>query len=179
MAHTVLSRGQGREACTIRSTLPDRGTHVCAESGGRSMDAWQTLRRSPILSAKNLNSPRFPVSQRPVPRYPRAPSTQRLTGMSEPNTSADGLTGPRIDSDPVETGEWLDAFDSVVSTDGPNRARYLMARLHERAAKSHIAVPGLISTPYVNTIPPEDEAPFPETPSWKSESGGSSVGTPP
>jgi pyruvate dehydrogenase E1 component len=81
--------------------------------------------------------------------------------MSEPNTFTDGFTGPRIDSDPVETGEWLDAFDSVASTDGPNRARFLMARLHERAAKSHIAVPGLISTPYVNTIPPENEAPFP------------------
>ena len=81
--------------------------------------------------------------------------------MSEPPSFIDGSTGPRIDTDPAETGEWLDAFDSVVSTDGPIRARYLVAQLLERAAENRIAVPGLISTPYVNTIPPEDEAPFP------------------
>ncbi len=65
--------------------------------------------------------------------------------MSEPHTSIDGYTGPRIDADPTETGEWLEAFDSVVSTDGPNRARYLVARLLERAAKNHISVPGAVS----------------------------------
>jgi pyruvate dehydrogenase E1 component len=81
--------------------------------------------------------------------------------MSEPPTSIDGYTGPRVDADPAETGEWLEAFDSVVSTDGPNRARYLVARLLERAAKNHISVPGAVSTPYVNTIPPEEQAPFP------------------
>ena len=81
--------------------------------------------------------------------------------MSEPPTFIDGYTGPRPDSDPTETAEWLDAFDSVVETDGQARAQYLVARLLQEAARNHIAVPGAVSTPYVNTIPPEAETPFP------------------
>ena len=81
--------------------------------------------------------------------------------MSEPPTFIDGYTGPHIDTDPTETAEWLDAFDSVVATDGQGRAQYLVARLIREAARNHIAVPGAVSTPYVNTIPPEDEPPFP------------------
>ena len=81
--------------------------------------------------------------------------------MSEPPTFIDGYTGPRPDTEPIETAEWLDAFDSVVATDGPNRAQYLVARLLQEATRNHIAVPGAVSTPYVNTIPPEEEPPFP------------------
>jgi len=81
--------------------------------------------------------------------------------MSEPPTFIDGYTGPHIDTDPTETAEWLDAFDSVVATDGQSRAQYLVARLIREAARNHIAVPGAVSTPYVNTIPPEDQPAFP------------------
>ncbi len=81
--------------------------------------------------------------------------------MSEPPTFIDGYTGPSIDTDPTETSEWLDALDSVVATDGQGRAQYLVARLIQEAARNRIAVPGAVSTPYINTIRPEDEAPFP------------------
>ncbi len=73
----------------------------------------------------------------------------------------DGSTHRIPDADPEETSEWLDAFDSVVTIDGAQRASYLMARLLERARQASVAVPGSISTSYVNTIPPEEDAAFP------------------
>lgn len=65
------------------------------------------------------------------------------------------------DSDPVETDEWLDSLDSVVRFAGKNRARYLLARLHERAQQLDVSFPATVSTPYVNTIPHDNEPWFP------------------
>jgi pyruvate dehydrogenase E1 component len=65
------------------------------------------------------------------------------------------------DTDPGETNEWLDSLDSVVQFTGKNRARYLLARLHERAQRLNVSFPATISTPYVNTIPSEREPWFP------------------
>ncbi len=73
----------------------------------------------------------------------------------------DGFTYQLDDTDPEETGEWIDALDSVISTDGPERATYLMTRLLERARRRSVTVPGSISTPYVNTIPAEADEAFP------------------
>jgi pyruvate dehydrogenase E1 component len=65
------------------------------------------------------------------------------------------------DRDPAETAEWLDALDAVIDVDGRGRAQYLMGRLVERATARHVSVPGGVTTPYINTIPPEDEPPIP------------------
>ena len=65
------------------------------------------------------------------------------------------------DSDPVETREWLDSLDAVVTEYGPVRARYLIAKLLERAHETTVGVPGAVRTPYINTIPPEEEPEFP------------------
>ena len=84
--------------------------------------------------------------------------------MQEPDdhsTHLDGLTDQIPDVDPDETKEWLEAFDSVIAVDGRPRARYLMARLVERARDSYVGLPASMSTPYVNTIPPVAEAPYP------------------
>jgi pyruvate dehydrogenase E1 component len=65
------------------------------------------------------------------------------------------------DSDPGETSEWLESLDSVVHFHGKNRARYLLARLHERAQQLDLGFSAPISTPYVNTIPRDSEPWFP------------------
>lgn len=65
------------------------------------------------------------------------------------------------DTDPVETQEWLDSLDSVVDGHGPNRARYLLARLLERAQQTDVHFPATVSTPYVNSITRENEPWFP------------------
>ena len=46
-------------------------------------------------------------------------------------------------------------------THGRARARYVMLRLLERAREQQVGVPGLRSTDYINTIPPEREPWFP------------------
>ncbi len=74
---------------------------------------------------------------------------------------SDGLPTQLPDVDPDETGEWLDSFDSVVKTHGRGRARYIMLRLLEAAREQQVGVPGLRSTDYINTIPPEREPWFP------------------
>ncbi len=74
---------------------------------------------------------------------------------------SDGLPTQLPDIDPDETREWVDSFDSVTRTRGRGRARYLMLRLLERAREQQVGVPGLRSTDYINTIPPEREPWFP------------------
>ena len=74
---------------------------------------------------------------------------------------SDGLPTQLPDIDPDETREWLDSFDTVVRTRGRGRARYVMLRLLERAREQQVGVPGLRSTDYINTIPPEREPWFP------------------
>jgi pyruvate dehydrogenase E1 component len=65
------------------------------------------------------------------------------------------------DIDPVETQEWLDAFSAVAEFQGKNRAGYLIRRLLERAAGTGVDFPATVTTPYINTIPPEQEPWFP------------------
>jgi pyruvate dehydrogenase E1 component len=76
-------------------------------------------------------------------------------------TYIDGFVHQLHDADPVETGEWLDSLDTVVSERGTTRARFLMAKLLERAHQVSLGVPGSVSTPYINTIPPEEEPEYP------------------
>ncbi|MGK2929099.1 MAG: pyruvate dehydrogenase (acetyl-transferring), homodimeric type [Acidimicrobiales bacterium] len=73
----------------------------------------------------------------------------------------DGHVNQLPDIDPGETDEWLDSLGAVVDTHGKTRARYLIARLLERASELQVGSPAAVSTPYVNTIPPEREPWFP------------------
>lgn len=73
----------------------------------------------------------------------------------------DGSIHQLPDNDPGETQEWLDSLDAVVEVNGKNRARYLLARLLERAQQSQLNFGETVSTPYVNTIPTDDEPWFP------------------
>ncbi len=65
------------------------------------------------------------------------------------------------DPDPQETQEWVDSLESVVRFTGRHRAMYLMRRLMESARHQRVVPEGPLMTDYVNTIPVEEEAPFP------------------
>jgi pyruvate dehydrogenase E1 component len=73
----------------------------------------------------------------------------------------DGFVHQLPDIDPTETQEWLDSLDAVVDAYGQSRARFLMSKLLERANELQVGAPATVSTPYVNTIPPEREPWFP------------------
>jgi pyruvate dehydrogenase E1 component len=73
----------------------------------------------------------------------------------------DGYVHQIPDIDPDETTEWLDSLDAVVDVRGKTRARYLLTKLLERAQETQVSFPATVSTPYVNTIPREQEPWFP------------------
>ncbi|WP_050461147.1 alpha-ketoglutarate dehydrogenase [Herbaspirillum autotrophicum] len=74
--------------------------------------------------------------------------------------SASNLNQP-VDSDMVETTEWLEALQSVIREAGPERARYLLSRLSAATQQAGVRWRDSRNTPYNNTIRVEDEPPFP------------------
>ncbi|HUP03707.1 MAG TPA: pyruvate dehydrogenase (acetyl-transferring), homodimeric type [Bryobacteraceae bacterium] len=66
-----------------------------------------------------------------------------------------------VDPDPQETAEWMEALDQVIDEAGPDRAAYLLEQLTGHARIAAVDVPSVRNTPYVNTIRPEEESPYP------------------
>ena len=60
----------------------------------------------------------------------------------------------------AEVAEWLEAFDQVVAADDAQAADILGA-LRQRAGEVGVTVEGALTTPYKNTIAPEDQVPYP------------------
>ena len=71
------------------------------------------------------------------------------------------VTPTVADSDPVETGEWLEALDSVVHTQGKERAQYLFDRLADHALTRGVQSARARITPYRNSIPLAAQPPYP------------------
>jgi len=69
-------------------------------------------------------------------------------------------SNPEIDSE-EEVSEWLQAFDELVEYEGAHRGCTLLEALVKRARESGIEMPVQLNTPYVNTIPVEEEVPYP------------------
>ncbi|MBU3868683.1 pyruvate dehydrogenase (acetyl-transferring), homodimeric type [Streptomyces sp. 4503] len=65
------------------------------------------------------------------------------------------------DRDPEETAEWGASLDAVAQAAGSHRASYLMRRTLERAESTGLALPPLLESDYVNTIPTAAEPAFP------------------
>jgi pyruvate dehydrogenase E1 component len=75
------------------------------------------------------------------------------------NTSQSSL--PAGDTDPIETAEWMQAFQSVVSTHGAERARFVLDQLVRLAHTEQVGWSPELATPYVNTIPVDQQGSFP------------------
>ena len=73
----------------------------------------------------------------------------------------DGFSHQIPDIDPEETLEWVDSFASLVDAKGKSRASYILMRLLEAARASQVGFPATVSTPYLNTIPTEQQPWFP------------------
>ncbi|MBC5783986.1 alpha-ketoglutarate dehydrogenase [Ramlibacter sp. USB13] len=65
------------------------------------------------------------------------------------------------DADPVETTEWRDAFQALVASQGPARARFILDQLAVLARHPAVAWSPELVTPYVNTVPVEKQPVFP------------------
>ncbi|HYL73821.1 MAG TPA: pyruvate dehydrogenase (acetyl-transferring), homodimeric type [Bryobacteraceae bacterium] len=75
------------------------------------------------------------------------------------------MLGTNVDSsadiNPQETAEWLESLESVVEEGGPERASYLLGRLIDQATVQGVHTPHQLTTPYINTIPVDEEVPYP------------------
>ena len=65
------------------------------------------------------------------------------------------------DADPQETQEWLEAIESVLAYEGPERAQFLLEQLVDTTRRRGGQLPFKATTAYQNTIPPQHEAPHP------------------
>ncbi len=65
------------------------------------------------------------------------------------------------DTDPQETAEWREALQALIATQGPQRARYILDQLSRQAQALQLGWSNSSVRPYINTIPPEQQPPFP------------------
>lgn len=65
------------------------------------------------------------------------------------------------DSDPAETQEWIESLENVVLFQGPERMKFILKKLLEKAHQQGVDLPFTANTPYINTIPFERQPPFP------------------
>jgi len=67
----------------------------------------------------------------------------------------------RVTPDFDELAEWIEAFDQIVKQDGSGQGTALLDALTNHAREVGVDVPTKLNTPYKNTIPVEDEVPYP------------------
>ena len=65
------------------------------------------------------------------------------------------------DIDPIETKEWIDALNGVIHQEGVDRAAFLIDEQISHARVSGVVQPFHAETPYINTIPVEQQAKLP------------------
>ena len=84
----------------------------------------------------------------------RAPATDAAASVD------DVADVPAALFDPAELDEWLESVDDIVHRHGPAALSHLLAQLYSRAQAQGVPVVPSITTPYINTIPPEAEPHF-------------------
>ncbi len=65
------------------------------------------------------------------------------------------------DVNPQETTEWIEALDQIIDEVGPERARFLLQKVLDRAGMHGLTGRASLTTPYINSIPVEEELPYP------------------
>ncbi len=66
-----------------------------------------------------------------------------------------------IDPDPRETQEWIDSLNSVLQTEGADRAHFLVEKMIDHARRQGVQLPYSPNTAYLNTIPVSRQQPYP------------------
>src|SRR5260221_1432546 len=83
-----------------------------------------------------------------------------MTDLADIVTSAFWRVNPP-DADPLETREWLDAFDALVASEGRERATFLLRKLMDHARARRVPLPPVLNTPYKNSVTLAEQPQFP------------------
>src|SRR5271166_1331847 len=105
------------------------------------------------------------AARMPVRRLPRRAHSElrievRMATQEIKNRILEFPAAPGMDSE-EEVAEWIEAFEQVVEEEGAHRGSELLAALIERAQATGVEVPVQLNTPFINTIPVEEEVPYP------------------
>jgi pyruvate dehydrogenase E1 component len=78
-----------------------------------------------------------------------------------PTSTSNSSANQNLDPDPAETQEWIEAFTSLTTIQGSQRAHLILDTLHTLSSKLSVKwSPNLVSH-YINTIPVEEQPEFP------------------
>jgi pyruvate dehydrogenase E1 component len=91
--------------------------------------------------------------------------TEIASGEVVPTANTPADPNPYVaqvtDIDPAETQEWLESLDYILRTKGPERVRYLLMELEDKAQRDGVEMPVAMNTPYINTIPRAKQPRYP------------------
>ncbi len=84
-----------------------------------------------------------------------------IVSNEESDVVESGQIPAPVDNDPAETAEWMGSLDYVLKSKGAERVKFLLKSLDTRARQDGVDVPLEVNTPYINTIPPHKQPPYP------------------
>ena len=93
-----------------------------------------------------------------------APIAVRRQLRKEPKSVRHISPKDAADLDATETREWLDSLDYVLQSGGPVKVARLLRELTLYAKQNGVKLPFTANTPYVNTIPADEQALMPGNP---------------
>lgn len=64
-------------------------------------------------------------------------------------------------ADALEMQDWIESFHDLLKRSGPGRAQQVLRELQIHAAHAGVAMPFSANTPYLNTIPTDEQPPYP------------------
>jgi pyruvate dehydrogenase E1 component len=73
----------------------------------------------------------------------------------------DTIENVRFGGDIAETTEWVESLADVLHREGPDRVRQLLVLLQEEAYRRGVMLPFTANTPYINTIPVDQQPRYP------------------
>jgi pyruvate dehydrogenase E1 component len=85
----------------------------------------------------------------------------KILSAEEEASLASGQIPAPVDIDPAETAEWMSSLEYILKSKGPERVKYLLKKLDTQARAEGVDVPLEVNTPYINTIPPHKQPPYP------------------
>ena len=68
---------------------------------------------------------------------------------------------PPADTNAIETREWIDSLQEVLDRSGPDRVCEILRELSLHAHRQGVRIPFTANTPYINTIPANEQPPYP------------------
>ena len=84
-----------------------------------------------------------------------------MSQLHESHPVVNGLIPQVPDNDPQETAEWVESLSGLINEKGGPRARYILLHMLSEARRNGVQLPQEYTTPYVNTIPVDQEPYFP------------------